>query len=416
MKVVHEHDNSARPCSHARARDTLEDMRKNRASLKTGHSQRILSHKPSSPTATKLAMLHENETCETDRIREILDTMKSRIENFSKIQIRISSPASTKQLLAATNSTTAINCISSNSEIDPEIYSEEGESNCYDDYYYHSDDDWTSSGSSSRSEVTYSYIEDSMYGKSSPAFTKQSLAATESTAELSWDSSNSEIDPEICSEEGATNIYDDCCYHSNDDSTLGGFSSRSEITFSYSEDSSYGMSSPACTKPALTAAESTAALSWISSDSEIKSEIYSEEGASNSYDNYCYHSQDDLTSGGSSSRNEVTRSYSKDATYESTIVRSAFSHEQCVSDVDRCQEHNYPGEPDSYLKKASVVEPNKCAGSKDHSDVGAQPVPRRKVCVFYSAGHQQELSVSNDLDRLLLDSEVILLLLPSGMR
>ena len=155
MKVVHEPHDGARPWSLAR--DILDGMRKKRVSLEMERSQRILSHKPSSATATKLTTLRQHEACETDRTREILDTMKSRIENFSKFQIRISSPASTKQSLAATKSTAAINWISSNSEIDPEIYSEEGASNCYDDYNYHSDDDSTSSRSSSRSEVTYSY-------------------------------------------------------------------------------------------------------------------------------------------------------------------------------------------------------------------------------------------------------------------
>jgi hypothetical protein len=93
------------------------------------------------------------------------------------------------------------------------------------------------------------------------------------------------------------------------------------------------MSSPKSMQQSLTATESTAALSWISSNSEIEPEIYSEEGASNCYDDYCYHSDDDSTSGGSSSWSEVTYSSSEDSTYESANVLSAFSHKQCVTEV-----------------------------------------------------------------------------------
>jgi hypothetical protein len=152
MEVVRAQDDGARPWS--RARDILDDMRKKRTSLEMGHFQRILSHKPSSPTVTKLTTLHEYEACETDHIQEILDTMQSCREIFSKILTGISSPASMKQSLTATESTASLRWNLSNSAIEPEIYSEEGALNCYDNCCYHSNDDSTSGGSSSWSKVT----------------------------------------------------------------------------------------------------------------------------------------------------------------------------------------------------------------------------------------------------------------------
>jgi hypothetical protein len=111
-------------------------------------------------------------------------------------------------------------------------------------------------------------------------------------------------------------------------------------------------SSPGSTKQlSLTATESTAAMSWVSSNNDSEREIYSEEGASNSYEDYFYDSDEGSTSGWSSSGSGS--SYSVDSTYESASLLSDFSPEYSVAEaLLDVRNINIPGSLASISRKA----------------------------------------------------------------
>ena len=163
MDVASRHDDAGAG-QWSRAREILDDMKHQRAALAARHLQRpSFSHDSpiASPTAaTKLTTINEYEASESDRARDILDTMKKRRESFSHMLVGVASPTSTKQSVTRTESTADLSWVSTSSEGDePEtyLYSEEEESNCYDDYCYYTDKDNGSSITSSDSSESDQY-------------------------------------------------------------------------------------------------------------------------------------------------------------------------------------------------------------------------------------------------------------------